>query len=489
MAIFQKPGGASCHREDRDVILADARGLPCAPRIGGRATLDDLFKWAAGRRPDAMALLDAPDRARDSDGAPRALTYRQADRMVSAIAGRLRRMGLHTDAIVAMQMASTVENVLTILGVLRAGLIAMPLPVLWRRTDMVTALNRIGPMALIVGGRISPVDHYQFAMQVAAEVFPIRHVCGYGRNVPDGLVCFDDLFTADEIDPLPAWGEGRAAQPGPGAHLAAITWDISADGLIPVARSHAELIAGAVAITLESRLRQDAKLLSALTLSSFAGIASTMVPWLLAGGTLALHHPFDLDAYLAQFTTVGADCVLLPGSIAVELAELSRPRMGTLPTDVIAVWRAPDQLTQALPWRNAGAGMTDILAFGETGLVAARRGRSGKPAVIPFGTVPAPRAAGSNIIVAEIRPTAMGTVAMRGPMVPQAPFPPGAERGRFPHMRISANGYVDTGYSCRPGTTAMVVIAPPAGMVTAGGNRPAFEQPVTSVDGPLTAIA
>ena len=110
------------------MILADARGRPCAPHIGGRATLDDLFKRAATRRPDAMALLDAPDRERVSDGAPRALTYRQADRVVSAIAGRLRRMGLHTDAIVAIQMASTVENVLTILGVLRAGLIAMRFP-------------------------------------------------------------------------------------------------------------------------------------------------------------------------------------------------------------------------------------------------------------------------------------------------------------------------------------------------------------------------
>ena len=29
------------------------------------------------------------------------LTYGQADRVVSAIAGRLRRIGLHTDAIVA----------------------------------------------------------------------------------------------------------------------------------------------------------------------------------------------------------------------------------------------------------------------------------------------------------------------------------------------------------------------------------------------------
>ena len=447
MAIFQKPGGARHNHEDRAVILADPRGRPGAARSGGRATLDDLFNRAVARRPEALALLDAPNREHISDGEPRRLTYRQADRMVSAIAGRLRRMGLRTDAVVAIQMASTVENVLTILGVLRAGLIAMPLPILWRRADMVAALSRIGAVALIVSGRIGSADHYELAMQVAAEIFPIRHVCCYGHNTPDGLVSFDNLFTADELDPLPAWGEEHAEEPGPGAHLAAITWDRSTDGLIPVARSHAELIAGGLAVALESRLRQDAALLSTLTLSSVAGLATTIVPWLLVGGTLALHHPFDPDVYVAQLATIGADSVVVPGSIAVHLTERSRSLMGAPAPDVIGVWRAPERLMRTLPWRETAAHMTDILAFGETGFVAARRGRGGKPAVIPFGMVPAPRTPKGSVISAEIRPTAIGTVAMRGPMVPQAPFPPGAERGSSPRLRVSANGYVDTGYA------------------------------------------
>ena len=53
--------------------------------------------------------------------------------MISAIAARLRALGLHTDAVVGVQLPNTVESVLTILGVLRAGMIAAPLPLLWRR--------------------------------------------------------------------------------------------------------------------------------------------------------------------------------------------------------------------------------------------------------------------------------------------------------------------------------------------------------------------
>ena len=53
------------------------------------ATLDQLLTQAAQRRPDEVALSDPPNRASFTDGMPRRLTYAQADRMVSAIAGRL----------------------------------------------------------------------------------------------------------------------------------------------------------------------------------------------------------------------------------------------------------------------------------------------------------------------------------------------------------------------------------------------------------------
>src|SRR6516165_4422092 len=120
------------------MILSDPRGRPAPPRLSTRATIDELLHRAALRRPDALALMDASNR---QDSVVRRLTYRQADRMVTAIAGRLRRLGLHTDAVVAIQMANTVENVLTVLGILRAGLIPMPMPLLWRRAEMIAALS------------------------------------------------------------------------------------------------------------------------------------------------------------------------------------------------------------------------------------------------------------------------------------------------------------------------------------------------------------
>ncbi|MGD0027191.1 MAG: AMP-binding protein, partial [Xanthobacteraceae bacterium] len=185
------------------MILGDPAAAAVPQSSRRRVTVDDVFRLIAVRRPDALALVDAPNRQTFTDGAPRRLTYAEADRMVAAIAGRLRRMGLSTDAIIGIQLPNIVENPLTLLGVMRAGMIAAPLPLLWRRADAIAALARIGGKALITAGHVGSFNHCQFAMRVASEVFSIRYVCGFGEKLPDGVVPFDDLFTAEKLDPIP----------------------------------------------------------------------------------------------------------------------------------------------------------------------------------------------------------------------------------------------------------------------------------------------
>src|SRR3982750_2833776 len=113
-ALSLRRGGASRRRNEADVILEDAlgdRGTRDAndlPTV--KATLDDLFRRAAASRPDALALIDPPDRPSFTDGAARRLTYAQADRAISALAARLRGLGLPTDSVVAIQLPITLDG-------------------------------------------------------------------------------------------------------------------------------------------------------------------------------------------------------------------------------------------------------------------------------------------------------------------------------------------------------------------------------------------
>ena len=68
---------------------------------------------------------------------------------------------------------------------------------------------------------------------------------------------------------------------------------------------------------------------------------------------------------------------------------------------------------------------------------------------MPLGPLLAPHDAADGIVVAEVGRTDAGTMAVRGPMVPQHAFPPGIEDSGLPHIKMGERGLVDTGYTCR----------------------------------------
>jgi hypothetical protein len=437
----------------------------------GRSTIDDVFRRAAARRPDAIALADPPNRAAITDGAPRRLTFAEADRMISAVAVRLRRLGLGIDQIVGIQMANTVDAVVTLLGILRAGLIAAPLPLLWRQADCVAALDRIGAKALIVNRRIGAVDHCALAMNIAAEVFHIRQVGGFGDNLPDGVTGFDDLYSAPPGEPPPA-----IERPvNPAAHVAVITFDVAPDGLVPVARSHVELLAAGAAVALESRVEQNAIILSSLALPSLAGLALAVIPWLLIGGTLALHHPFDDEVFLRQTRDEHCGIVVVPAALALRLDESGALRLGgrNAIKTVVAAWRAPERMAASPSWRDPVIGLVDVPVFGETAVLATRRGSGGRAAPVVLGPVTAPRGAPGALQVGEITRTDASTIAVRGPLVPKFPLPPEIDAVGKPAFAVGADGFADTGYACvvDPATRALAIGGPPVGLVGIGGYR------------------
>jgi hypothetical protein len=391
---------------------------------GGRITLDDLFRAALAQRPDHVALFDPPHREAFTTGAPRRLTYAQADRAITAIAARVRRDGLARDEVVALQMPNTVEAVLALLGVLRAGLIASPLPLLWRRAD-----------------------------------------CTAG----DRATSLDDALAPD-ADPTSAAANLAPAESEPTAyaHVAVVTWDVTAAGLVPVARSHAEVVMAGLEPMLEGRFEPKATILSSLCPGSAAALAATLVPWLLSHGTLALHHPFDPLAMRQQILDLGCDTVIVPGSLAARTAEASMFADSEV-HQVIALWRNPERLAACASWHQDWPGLIDVVAFGEAGLMAANRNADGRPA----GLIPGPtrRTADKGPLLIEAARTRGGTLALRGPMVPRFQFPPGAA----PAMpaAVDADGFLDTCYPCRVagGSGALTVTGPPAGVVSMGGYR------------------
>jgi hypothetical protein len=428
-------------------------------------TLDVLFRRLLARQPDALALTDPPDKARVTGQPPRRLTFAQADRAIAALAAHFVEAGLPANSVIAVQLPNTVELMLTMLAAHRAGLVVALLPQLWRQAELTVALNRTGARAIVSMSRIDGVGHADLAMNAAVEAFSIRHVCGFGGDLPEGMASLDDVIATGPAAVPSATQDGRRA--------AIISFDVTVDGFRAVPRTHLNLIAGGLAIFLESGVPQGATILSAFAPSSFAGIASSLVTWLLSGGALALHHPFDADVLERQIGEQACNVLVAPAPLALRLAEaglLSRkPALG----HVIGLWRAPEQVASSPPWPEEPAPLTDVYLFGEAGLFSARRANDGTPVAFLPGPHTAPRDAAAASITGEILLTPKGTLALRGPMIAVAAYAPSAPLSGNSLIAPPPVDYVDTGYAARLDRTtgAICITAPPSGIMAVGGYR------------------
>jgi hypothetical protein len=403
------------------------------------------------RDPDATALIDPIDRMRVTGREPRRLSYTQADKAIDALAAHFVEMRLPLDGVLGVQLPNTVEFALTMLAAHRAGLAVALLPQLWRHADLTAALNYTGACGLVTMSRIDGVDHAALARRAGAETFSVRYLGAFGDNLPDGMSSLDKAMA------LPI----NAAPP----HLqdaqrnAAITFDTLADGMRAVPRTHIQVIAGALAIYLEAGLPHGATLMSAVAPSSYAGLTAGFCAWLLTGGTLALHHPFNADTLLRQIQRDNCSGLVVPGSLLPRFADPDTVARTDALHRIVGVWRAPEQVAAAAPWTVETVSVTDLYVFGEAGLFGARRGESGLPAMIRGGPFGAPRNDPNRSAMGETVITPSGTLGMSGPMTVPAAY--------------GAVEFVDTFCPARidPGTGLLTLDAAPEGVVSVGGYR------------------
>jgi hypothetical protein len=301
-------------------------------------------------------------------------------------------------------------------------------------------------------------------MNAAAEAFSIRHVCGFGHDLPEGMASLDRAISDESTTSRAVTQDGRRA--------AIISFDVTAEGFRAVPRTHLNLIAGGLALSLESDLPQGANVMSAFAPCSFAGLTSSLVVWLLTGGTLALHHPFDGDVLEQQIKEDSCDVLIAPAQLALRLAETDMASRLPGLRHVVGLWRAPEQVASSPAWTDQRAALTDVYLFGEAGLFCARRGPDGLPVPIPSGPHGTPREVKGSSIAGDVFLTARGTLALRGPMVAVAAYAPTAPLGDS-LMAPPPRDFVDTDYAARldRSTGAICITAPPSGIMAVGGYR------------------
>ncbi len=275
----------------------------------GTRRIQDWFDDNLRTRPEAEALIDAPNRADFIDGAPRRLTWRALAAEADMYATAFLELGLTGDDIVCVQLPNCVELPAVYLACLRLGIVVTPVPVQYREHELEHILGITQPRAIVTAARILHHDHATMMRGLAARHPSVRTVLA--------------------IDALPRWeADGdRIAQherehPTGANDVFTICWTSGTEGVPKgVPRSHNEWLAIPENIILSGGLKPGCHLLNAFPLVNMAGIAGQFLPWLLTGAKLVMHHPFNLGVFLTQVKDEAIDYTVAAPAILATLAQ------------------------------------------------------------------------------------------------------------------------------------------------------------------------
>ena len=425
----------------------------------GETTLFELFENTAAKSPGKPALLDPPNKQDVIDGAPRRLTYGELSHAVDNLGRAFKSLGLVKDDVVAFLLPNTIEQVIVMLAAFKHGLVVSPLPLLWREYELNAALPLIAPRVLITATNITGRNHAELMCTMAARHMFVRAVMTFGEGTPDGVISLDGIFAGDFEDVGPA-SDAHGAN-----DIATVCWtggDTPAP--CPIPRTYNQWIAAGMMQLLESDIEHDTVLLSPYPMTGLISIGAFMVPWLLSGCTLCLHHPFDADAFVRQ---LDGDAVTVTGLPPAVIDHLKGE--GVFDSDGSAahlkmlncIWPGP-LLPKDAEEHAADLMMPviDVRGFGEMAYQARRRVAGERPGTLDHGELHYPTSRPSGAVLLQTRVKGgissngrsgsllTGDLLFKSPMMFDGFYPPGGEKPDEPVPIADMQGFANSGLRC-----------------------------------------
>lgn len=481
--------------------MSDATGMitqdhagPAARALRSAAdyrSLDELAAHWARQRPEALAIADSPNRGPLGLGPPRRFTFGAADAVISRLSRCFSELGLEPGERVAIQLPNIAELPLVTLAAMRAGLAASPLPVMWRRRELAHAFSRLRPSAVITGGVSGGRARLEIMRQAAEGQAALRLLLGFGEALPAGV---SDLGKALDDAADDNAGAGAEASADRGAedarrpagldHPGLLSWGFDRQaGLIAIPRSRRELIASGLMPVLQMGLTSHDVLLSPYSLTGLTGLAGTLVPWLITGSALILHHPFDFEIFLRQLAEENITCTAAPAPVIQEMKKSGVFDRTEIALQRIAmVWPAPHVSAKAATLPDAPVSLYYMQNLREFALIVRPASGDEDPGALPLGVVTAPAPSGAALALLETRvrgkpvkggentPVLSGELCLRGPSLPSSAEEFAALNGGARLMQ-DQEGFINTGIPCAVGDAAMtsLILRPDPGLVCHGG--------------------
>lgn len=245
--------------------------------------------------PDAIAVVDPRNRETFVSGVPERLTWREFLDRVNSLAAALGKQGIGAGDVVLVQLPNIWELLATYFAIARIGAVISPIAIQYRARELQNAIALTAAKAYISTVNFKRFDHAAYFLErfpsFAGKVLVIDEQAPAGA---ESLRLLSREFAAPAATELPAHSVDANS-------LFTVCWTSGTEGMPKgVPRTHNNWRSSGIAVSDGYGISERETLLLPFPLINTAAIGGIVLPWLLCGGTLVLHHPFDVGVYVQQ---------------------------------------------------------------------------------------------------------------------------------------------------------------------------------------------
>lgn len=267
----------------------------------GERRIGDLFLDQARMRADQLAVADPPNRPHLTGEPALRWTWSELQSQVGRWLDLLHSHGVAKDDVVVVQLPNVVELHAIYLACAIAGVVISPVPVQYRAHELAhvvaTSQARLAICATRVGQHRC-ADHW---LAHLPQLPGLARVWALGEAPPSGA-----LDVGRALEQARAWDADHMR-----AHMVAIA--LSAHDVVTICwtsgtearpkgvpRNHNEWLIIGQSVIDAGQLQDGAQMVIPFPFVNMAGVSTSLMAWLMSGGGLYQHHPFDVDVFIQQ---------------------------------------------------------------------------------------------------------------------------------------------------------------------------------------------
>lgn len=256
----------------------------------------DLFLEHLHARPDQLALTDPPNRAELIGGEPGRYTFAELGTRVDRLAAALLAAGIVRDDVIMVQLPNIAELVMVYLAAARIGALVSPLPVQYRTHELKYTAELTQPKAFITA---ETFGGHNYREMVQSLNLSLNALIVLGEDLPSDVLSLGDILdNAADLSPLDDY---LANTDWSANDIFTICWTSGTEAEPKgVPRSHNHWISIAYFSVDGCNMKAGDRLLNPFPMVNMSAIGGMLVPWLIIGGRLVMHHPLNLPVFLGQ---------------------------------------------------------------------------------------------------------------------------------------------------------------------------------------------